>query len=299
MVYTCAPAAGLVEPTTFPGAPGDNTIFITSPQQSSLCRSSICGIVFLFILIAVLWFFWLPARPPTEMIVEKTPQKSYGSTTIPTVQTDVPTRPYNQPMGDLKQTVGSAQANVGCVNPQAPSIITPTNGNNLQMANSNIAIPTVPQNPQVSSPMIAANVAIGGAPLDSSTYGLSEESSEYYKHFKPISLESTMPMGWRSSTNSTNCGSTGDDIYNEFSRYAISPNQMKRAENMRSVLRLSESSRDGLSRTLGQRSLLRDFVTPLGPSPIGDNAMLWNDSSVRQNYIASATGRFPTVAENC
>ena len=86
-------------------------------------------------------------------------------------------------------------------------------------------------------------------------------------------------------------------MYSEFNRYAIAPTQMKRAETMRSVLRLGELSRDGLSRTLGQRSLLRDFVTPLGPNPVGESAMLWNDSSVRQSYIAAATGRFPEVAE--
>ena len=43
----------------------------------------------------------------------------------------------------------------------------------------------------------------------------------------------------------------------------------------------------------------KDKSTEEGPSPIGDNAMLWNDSSVRQNYIAAATGRFPEVAQNC
>jgi hypothetical protein len=144
-----------------------------------------------------------------------------------------------------------------------------------------------------------AGAMTGGAALDSLTYGLSEDSSEYYKHFKPVSLESTMPMGWRAAETVGKCPAEGEDLYSEFSRYAISPSQMKRAENMRSVLRLSESSRDGLSRTLGQRSLLRDFVTPLGPSPIGDTAMLFNDSSVRQNYIASATGRFPQVSKSC
>ena len=142
-------------------------------------------------------------------------------------------------------------------------------------------------------------VGLQGAALDDSTYALSADSSDYYRTFKPVSLESTMPLGWRAAQQPGKCADGDDELYSEFSRYSITPNQMARAENMRSVLRLSEISRDGLSRTLGQRSLLRDFVTPLGPNPIGDQAMLWNDSSVRQNYIASSTGRFPEVSQNC
>ena len=141
-----------------------------------------------------------------------------------------------------------------------------------------------------------AFAATGGSALDSGTYEVSADSSDYYKHFKPMALEKTMPLGWRGE-GGEKCGS--EDTYREFGRYAVTPVQMKKAEGLRSVLRLSESSRDGLSRTLGQRSLLRDFVTPLGPSPIGDGAMLFNDSSVRQNYIASATGRFPEVSKGC
>ena len=136
----------------------------------------------------------------------------------------------------------------------------------------------------------------GGSALDSGTYEVSEDSSEYYKHFKPMALEKTMPLGWRGE-GAEKCGS--EEVYREFGRYAVTPVQMKKAEGLRSVLRLSENSRDGLARTLGQRSLQRDFVTPLGPSPIGDAAMLFNDSSVRQNYIASATGRFPELSKSC
>lgn len=160
--------------------------------------------------------------------------------------------------------------------------------------------PTVPlavgaaQGPAVGPAQVASGLAMG-ASFGADLFQNSPETAEFYAHFKPQSLESTMPAGWRSADDPAE----QDPTYAEFSRYAVTPSQMKRAENMRSVLRLSESSRDGLSRTLGQRSLLRDFVTPLGPSPIGNNAMLFNDSSVRQNFIASATGRFPNLAESC
>lgn len=306
MVYACAPASRLVEQTGYP-APvlPDNPVFVTtsSAPTNLSCRSSLCGFVLFFIFLGILWFFWNPRRSTTEIIVDETKPSSYGAAagpTLPASTAAVPTRPYNQPAGQMAQVTGSAPTNQDCVNPQAHVPVEAAGGKqdnpNTHLAASNNSLSKAPQ---VTAPLMGAASWTGGAPLDSSTYGLSEESSEYYKHFKPISLETTMPMGWRSSTEPSKCSTGGEDIYNEFSRYAISPNQMKRAENMRSVLRLGESSRDGLSRTLGQRSLLRDFVTPLGPSPIGDNAMLWNDSSVRQNYIASATGRFPTVAENC
>ena len=160
------------------------------------------------------------------------------------------------------------------------------------------ALPQIPvgvDSPRLSGALVGGNQ--GGTSLDLDTYTPSQTTSEFYSVFKPVALEATMPMGWRATGPSEKPDDT--NIYNEFSRYAISPNQMKRAENMRSVLRLGESSRDGLSRTLGQRSILRDFITPLGPNPIGDKAMLWNDSSVRQNYIASTTGKFPEVSENC
>ena len=309
MVYACAPASGVLGQSGYPAAVApENPVFLTAPPAASYlpCRSSVCGFVLFFIILGILWFFWNPRGPVAEIVVEeKRPFQGYGSAVGPDQPapstTAAQTRPYNQPAGQLAQATGPAPTNQGCANPQAPMDVEATNGmqygpDNMQLAAS---IPSRPQAPQVTAPLAGSTSSTGGAPLDASTYGLSEESSEYYKHFKPISLESTMPSGWRSSNDPSKCSAGVDETYKEFSRYAISPNQMKRAENMRSVLRLGESSRDGLSRTLGQRSLLRDFVTPLGPSPIGDNAMLWNDSSVRQNYIAAATGRFPEVAQNC
>uniref|UniRef100_A0A6C0BZL3 Uncharacterized protein n=1 Tax=viral metagenome TaxID=1070528 RepID=A0A6C0BZL3_9ZZZZ len=306
MVCPCAHGSGIIEQSAYPYSSGmlsANPVVSTSASAPSRfqCGSVTCGFVLFVILFCILWFFWNPRRSTTEVIVEKSKPERYGASG-PGVSPSVSSRPYNQPAGQLAQVTGPAPLEPGCVNPQAPVPIEAINDSqyNTLKANNGASVPSLPKSPEVTVPLAGGGASLtGGAPIDSSTYGLSDESAEYYKTFQPISLESTMPMGWRSATNSSKCASGGDDIYNEFSRYAISPNQMKRAENMRSVLRLGESSRDGLSRTLGQRSLLRDFVTPLGPSPIGDKAMLWNDSSVRQNYIASATGRFPTVAENC
>lgn len=136
----------------------------------------------------------------------------------------------------------------------------------------------------------AAGTALSGA------FDLTEPGKEYMAAYNPTGLASVMPAGWRAdAANPAKCASMGDGSYAEFSRYSISPEAVARSENMKSVLRLSENTRQGLGRTLGYQSLLRNYVTPVGPQPIGDKAMLFQDSSVRQSYIAAVTGSFPDL----
>lgn len=136
----------------------------------------------------------------------------------------------------------------------------------------------------------AAGTALAGA------FDLTEPGQEYMAAYNPTGLASVMPAGWRTdAANPGKCASLGDGSYAEFSRYSISPEAVARSENMRSVLRLSENTRQGLGRTLGYQSLLRNYVTPVGPQPIGDKAVLFNDSSVRQSYIAAVQGSFPSL----
>lgn len=138
--------------------------------------------------------------------------------------------------------------------------------------------------------MAAAGTALAGA------FDLSDPGKEYMAAYNPTGLASVMPAGWRTDgANAAKCASIGDGNYAEFSRYSISPEAVARSENMRGVMRLSENTRQGLGRTLGYQSLLRNYVTPVGPQPIGDKAMLWNDSSVRQSYIAAVQGSFPDL----
>jgi hypothetical protein len=138
---------------------------------------------------------------------------------------------------------------------------------------------------------VAAGTSLAGA------FDMTEPGEEYMAAYNPKGLASVMPAGWRSNADSKggNCQAASGDSYAEFSRYSISPEAVARSENMRSVLRLSENTRQGMGRTLGYQSLLRNYVTPVGPQPIGDKSMLFNDSSVRQSYIASVTGTFPDL----
>jgi hypothetical protein len=161
------------------------------------------------------------------------------------------------------------------------------------------ATPTAPL--EVGRPELASvggvNLRDGGSAgtqLDGA-FEFTEAGKDYLNVYAPAGLASVMPAGWK--TNAKGGGDQAGGAFAEFSRYSISPEAVARSENLRASLRLSENTRQQMSRTLGSDSLLRNAVTPIGPYPIGDKAMLWNDSSVRQGYIAAATGFFPTLGE--
>lgn len=140
----------------------------------------------------------------------------------------------------------------------------------------------------------------GGAPFQSSAFAPSEISAEFYATFQPSSLSQMMPANWR--PNGQNCGAVApaqagaspvNTNFDEFSRYAVVPSQVQKAETLRGTIRLAELTNTRNSKTLGEPSLLRNAVTPLSPIPIGSTAFPWGDSQSRQGYIAAATGRYP------
>jgi hypothetical protein len=269
-------------------------VFVAANPSS--CRRGICMVGVLALVLLGIWLFWSPTQRGNDIrsVYGATGEPAQGAKSNGPAQGAAQKQASPQPSDAAAGSLPAAHAPLAgqCRNPQAPE---------PQPAGSGRKAAVTPgvHSSLAEAPRISAAAGDSGWTLDASTFAPSQDSEDYYKHFKPVSLETTMPMGWRATQDPEKRSAGEEDLYGEFSRYTISPNQMKRAESMRSVLRLSELSRDGLSRTLGQRSLLRDFVTPLGPSPVGDSAMLWNDSSVRQNYIASATGRFPDVAQSC
>ena len=279
------------------GAPMAFPVIVSGGASS--CKQGLCFLGVLILVVLAVWLFWAPPRSaypgsslalaagrsfreqfrgPAELYAHGVPQRAAP-------RDDGDARPLPVPE-DGTHSAHSTGGGATWRGEEAPAHDLRHQG----------ALPSsLAKTPQ---PTLVSGVMAGNA-LDANTFQVSEDTEAYYKVFKPVSLESTMPMGWRTAPEDAakNRAAGEEDVYSEFNRYAIAPTQMKRAETMRSVLRLGELSRDGLSRTLGQRSLLRDFVTPLGPNPVGESAMLWNDSSVRQSYIAAATGRFPEVAE--
>ena len=151
---------------------------------------------------------------------------------------------------------------------------------------------TLPTSPQAQR---ASGASFAGA------FDMEDAGKEYLATYSPSGLAAVMPAGWKGVEGGANAHhpssalSSSGDPFSEFSRYSVSPQAVARSENLRGVMRLSENTRQGQGRTLGYQSLLRNYVTPIGPQPIGDKAMLWNDSSSRQAYIASSTGKFPEL----
>ena len=256
--------------------------YVQAPSR----RGAWCGVViFLFLLFAGLW--WVCAQsPPSERlpVLEETIELSAAD------EVDKRLRASKNP--ELKTLYGDMMR--GCSDPKVAA------SSLAQRHPDIIGGATVPLD--VAAPRVAS---IGGLNLPGSVeagtalsgaFDLSEPGKEYLAAYNPRGLASVMPAGWRAdAANPAKCASTGDGSYAEFSRYSISPEAVARSENMKSVLRLSENTRQGLGRALGYQSLLRNYVTPVGPQPIGDKSMLFNDSSVRQSYIAAVTGSFPDL----
>jgi len=228
------------------------------------------AILFFALLIALLC--WLCSTP------KRTPHRRHGS--LPQLLLDEDVKVYGEHM----------PGHAGCQE-QKPAPLRGRGVINGATVPLDVAAPDVASIGGLNLPgSAAAGTALAGA------FELTEPGKEYVAAYNPTGLASVMPAGWRSdAANPAKCASTGDGSYAEFSRYSISPEAVARSENMRSVLRLSENTRQGLGRSLGYQSLLRNYVTPVGPQPIGDKSMLFNDSSVRQSYIAAVQGSFPSL----
>jgi hypothetical protein len=162
----------------------------------------------------------------------------------------------------------------------------------------------LPFTPNIGEPsaeeVIGTRAMAGGAPYQAGAFAPSDASAEFYATFQPSNLSSMMPANWR--TNSQKCAGVSDAQsgdapvkanFDEFSRYTVSPSQVKKAETLRGTIRLAELTSTRNSRTLGAPSLLRNAVTPLSPIPNGSDIFIFNDSSIRQGHIAAATGRYP------
>jgi hypothetical protein len=168
----------------------------------------------------------------------------------------------------------------------------------------NNSIGRLPFTPNLGNPssdeIIGTRAMAGGTPYQSGAFSPSDASAEFYATFQPSNLASMMPANWR--TTAQNCGSVSaaqagaspvKTNFDEFSRYTVSPSQVQKAETMRGTIRLAELTSTRNSRTLGAQSLLRNAVTPLSPVPIGSDMFIFNDSSIRQGFIAAATGKYP------
>lgn len=261
----------------------------TAPLRSSRLGSA-CGSIALFVLLVVVvwWLFSGKSQEPEVFrCVDdlRTPRRSSEG--------EVDLLLYGEAARAAQAHTPVAHPGSGCAEPSATA--TPR----MHPSSAGAAVQegaTVPQS--VQAPHLASH---GGLDVRGGSFGtelngafeMSDVTKEYMEAYNPTGLASVMPAGWKSEKPQHEAAGAG--AFAEFSRYSISPEAVAKSENMRAVLRLSENTRQQMSRTLGSESLLRNAVTPIGPYPVGDKAMLWNDSSVRQAYIAAATGSFPSL----
>ena len=140
-----------------------------------------------------------------------------------------------------------------------------------------------------------ANVAFpSGAPFLDGAFEPSDTTAEFYNTFNPQSLSQMMPSNWRQDGESCKSLDADKGQFSQFSRYSISPDKVKKSEGMRGMMRLRENTMTTNSKTLGMPNLLLNAVHPLRATPIGANQFIFQDSQLRQAYIAAATGSFPT-----
>lgn len=265
-------------PSSYAWGPG-----YAPPARPASSGGSWCGVL-LFILLLSMGLWWLCSGPKktVPVLVEDI-----------VITDDVIVQDPTGATGGRKHKYGAAHGG-SCSDPGVPRahVAAFPSGGGGATAPLDVGPPLVASVGGLNLPgSAAAGTTLAGA------FDLTEPGQEYMAAYNPTGLASVMPAGWRAGAeaDSAGCKAAAGDSYAEFSRYSITPEAVARSENMRSVLRLSENTRQGMGRTLGYQSLLRNYVTPVGPQPIGDKSMLFNDSSVRQSYIASVTGTFPDL----
>lgn len=139
------------------------------------------------------------------------------------------------------------------------------------------------------------------SPFADDAFRPSEATEEFYSTFNPQSLAQMMPSHWRPGGGKQRCDAAGggaeggdEGQYSQFARYSISPEMMRRSEGLRGMMRLQENTMTTNSKTLGMPNLLQNAVTPLRATPIGSGQFVFQDSQLRQGFIAAATGAYPS-----
>ena len=97
-------------------------------------------------------------------------------------------------------------------------------------------------------------------------------------------LKQLMPANWRGGPK---------DRDEAFGRLSIDPERVRQSQRSMGLVRLPQSSRGTMSRSLGQTSLIREAVTPLSSVPVGKSNFFSHDSERRLSSIYEATGSYP------
>lgn len=118
------------------------------------------------------------------------------------------------------------------------------------------------------------------------------------KHGYNLDVDHLMPSGWRD--NNGNCGSESIDS-TQWAAYAPSKESFRNYNTTAGAARLSVNTRNPTARTIGLPNLVADAVRGCGAGgpavPIGDSAVLFNDSDLRQNAIYNSIGKYPNIQD--
>jgi hypothetical protein len=99
-------------------------------------------------------------------------------------------------------------------------------------------------------------------------------------------LKSLMPSSWRG-------GGTDKGGDAAFSKHSVDPERVLRSQRSMGLVRLPQSSRGSMGRSLGQTSILREAVTPLSAIPVGGSVFFSNDSEARLARAVEINGSYP------
>lgn len=100
--------------------------------------------------------------------------------------------------------------------------------------------------------------------------------------------ETLLPGSWRKGGSNTSCPE-GTDPNSQWTKYAPSREAYERYITASSSARLSVNTRNAINRITGTPVLLRSATF----TPLSHSSYTFNDSSLRQDQIADATGIYP------
>jgi hypothetical protein len=116
------------------------------------------------------------------------------------------------------------------------------------------------------------------------------------KHGYNLDVNHLMPASWRGGKK---CGAESEDE-TQWAAYAPSKAAFDSYITTAGSARLAVNTRTPQARQIGLPNLVKDAVQGCGaggaPVPIGTDAVLFNDSDLRQNAIYNSVGKFPEMA---
>lgn len=115
------------------------------------------------------------------------------------------------------------------------------------------------------------------------------------KHGYNLSVNHLMPASWQGGTKA--CGAESEDT-TQWAAYSPSKESFDKYITTAGSARLAVNTRSSSARQIGLPNLIKDAVqghSGSAPVPIGAEAVLFNDSDLRQTAIYNSVGKYPEM----